>query len=78
MVDDFEWKIDYIVRVVDESLDIVPSSIVAGDFDELTTCSTRLGATIGEAGVRLLTVGERGLLGLVIDVSKRCTPRWVS
>ena len=66
---DPEKEIDYINRIVYESLDVVSGCIVSSDLDELTASPSRLGATIREAGVRLLGVCERRLENLINYVS---------
>ena len=56
MINGFKKEIDYIMSAVNQSLDIVPSGTVTGDFDEFTTSPSRLSASVGEAAVRLLGI----------------------
>ena len=70
MINNFRKKIDYIMGVVNQSLDIFPSGTVTGDFDELTTNPSRLSASIGEAAVRLLGIRNGGSRKLVKNMSR--------
>ena len=52
-------KITHVVNVIHESLYIITSDVVSGEFGKLATSPSCLGATIREAGVRLLGICER-------------------
>ena len=67
-------EVHYIVSIFYKSLDIFPSSIITGDFNEPATGSPRLSAPICKASVRVLGIYERGLQNLAKKKSKYTLP----
>ena len=64
-----EKETEYIVSSLYKSLNIVPGSIVASNFNELATGSPRISVPIGEVRVCFLSIHERGLQKLIARVS---------
>jgi len=58
-------ELNYIVGVVQKSLYVVPTGVVASELDEFTTGSSRRSASIGEAGVSLFRIYKRRAKELV-------------
>ena len=65
IIDRSRKGIDYIVGMVQKSLHIIPTGVVASELDEFTTGLSCFGATIGEAGVCLFSIYERNMQELV-------------
>lgn len=52
------------MSIIEELLDILPSCIIANQFNEFATGLSRRCTSISKSSVRLLGVGEQGIQGL--------------